>query len=104
MLQYSKLHYLMWIQALKMLHRKVHPEEITEKQFDNIQKSEKKGMPHEAASRIGGDDENDMFGQPASKKSEKSTKKLSSSGICSASTTNGGHWIKTDSDCKYCNK
>lgn len=83
----------MWMQALKMLHKKVYPEEITEKQFDNIQKSEKRGMH-----------ENEMVSQPANKKSEKSTKKLSSSDICSGSTTNGGHWIKTDSDCKYCNK
>lgn len=94
-------HYLMWMQALKMLRRKVHPQEMTEKQFVKMQKSEKKDIPHEDAYRIGGDDENKMVGQAASNKSEKNTRKLSSNGICKgASTINGGHWIKTDSDCK----
>ncbi|KAK6135093.1 hypothetical protein DH2020_031156 [Rehmannia glutinosa] len=75
--------------ALKMFHRKVHPEEITEKQFVKLKKGEKKGISHEDACQIGGD--NEMVGQACSKKSEKNTRKVS---------PERGHWIKTDSDCK----
>ncbi|KAK6155371.1 hypothetical protein DH2020_009619 [Rehmannia glutinosa] len=87
--------------ALKMFHRKVHPEEMTEKQFVKLQKGEKKGISHEDACQIGGDNENKMVGQAGSKKSEKNTRKVSPEGTYKgASTINGGHWIKTDSDCK----
>ncbi|KAI3457816.1 hypothetical protein Pfo_014479 [Paulownia fortunei] len=84
--------------ALKMFHRKVHPEEMTEEQFVKLQKGEKKDISHKDACQIGYD-EKKMVGQAASKKSEKNTMKLSSNGISKgASTITGGHWIKTDSD------
>ncbi|GFP98998.1 hypothetical protein PHJA_002043700, partial [Phtheirospermum japonicum] len=89
-----------WRRAVKMFHRKVHPEEMTDKQV-KLQKSEKKDIFHENDRQIRGYNENKMVGHGGSKRSEKSTMKLSSNGTHGdASTINEGHWIKTDSDCK----
>ncbi|KAL3653867.1 hypothetical protein CASFOL_003548 [Castilleja foliolosa] len=72
--------------AVKMFHRKVHPEEMTDKQF-KLQKSDKKHTFNENDRHIRGYNEN------------KITTKLSSNGTHGhASTINEGHWIKTDSD------
>ncbi|XP_042047161.1 protein LAZY 1-like isoform X2 [Salvia splendens] len=66
--------------VLKMLQRKVHPEQMAEK--------------HKPYKDYG----NKMVG-PAARKKRDSTKKLCSDDICNGSSTaNGGHWIKTDSD------
>ncbi|KAL1547390.1 hypothetical protein AAHA92_23875 [Salvia divinorum] len=66
--------------VLKMLQRKVHPEQMADKH-----------IPHK-------DYGNKMVGSAARKK-RGNTKKLYSDDICNgSSTTNGGHWIKTDSD------
>lgn len=74
---------------------------MNEKQFVKLQKGEKKYISQKDASQIGGHNEHNMAGQFGSRKSENSTPKLSSSGISNgATTTNGEHWIKTDSDCK----
>ncbi|KAL3630842.1 hypothetical protein CASFOL_023826 [Castilleja foliolosa] len=86
--------------AVRMFHRKVHAEEMTDKQF-KLQKSEKKDIFHENDRQIRGYNENKMVGHGGSKWSEKSTIKLSSNGTNGhVSTINEGHWIKTDSDCK----
>lgn len=76
------------MQVLKMLQRKVHPELMTDKH-----------IPHKSFCKIEVDGGNNMVGPAASKKT-KNTKKLSSDDICDSSTTDGGRWIKTDSDCK----
>ncbi|KAL6533498.1 hypothetical protein OROMI_027610 [Orobanche minor] len=87
--------------AIKMFHRKVHPEGMTEKQSSKLQKGEKKDISHEDACQIRRHDENEMHSQGGSKKTENSIRKLSSNGTYrDASTINGEHWIKTDSDCK----
>ncbi|KAL6541403.1 hypothetical protein OROGR_010889 [Orobanche gracilis] len=88
--------------AIKMFHRKVHPEGMTEKQSAKLQKGEKKDISHEYACQIRGLEENEMDSQCGSKKTENSIRKLSSNGTYrDASTINGEHWIKTDSDCKF---
>lgn len=85
--------------AIKMFHKKVHPEGMTEKQSVRLQKGEKKDVSHEDACQIRGHDENEMDSQGGSKKSENSIRKLSSNGTYrEASTISGEHWIKTDSD------
>ncbi|CAA0824620.1 Unknown protein [Striga hermonthica] len=79
--------------ATKMFDRKVRPEEMTDKQFTKVEKNTKK--------RISGEHENKMIGQDRSKWSGRETREPSSNGTyMGASTTNGEHWIKTDSDCK----
>ncbi|XP_020554702.1 protein LAZY 1-like isoform X1 [Sesamum indicum] len=84
--------------ALKMFQKKVHPEEMTEKQIAKLQKGYKKDFSDEDGRQIG-HNENKMVHQAASKKSEKNIMKLCSNSTCKdASTTTGGHWIKTDSD------
>ncbi|XP_057800525.1 protein LAZY 1-like [Salvia miltiorrhiza] len=73
--------------VLKMLQRKVHPEEMTDKH-----------IPRKDVCKIEVDEGNKMVGSPPSKK-RGNTKKLSSDDICKGSSpTNGGRWIKTDSD------
>lgn len=77
------------MQVLKKLQRKVHPEEMTDKH-----------IPSKDVCKIEVDDGNKMVGPAVSKKRE-NTKKLSSDDTCKgSSTTIGGRWIKTDSDCK----
>ncbi|KAH6813791.1 hypothetical protein C2S51_022809 [Perilla frutescens var. frutescens] len=74
--------------ALKMLKRKVQPEEMTNKHIS-----------HKDVSKIEVDDGNKRVGPATTKKSEKNTMQLSSDDICEdASKINGGRWIKTDSD------
>lgn len=73
-----------------MLQRKIHPEAMTEKH-----------IPHKYICKLDVDDGHNIVG-PATSKSGKDTKKLSSGDICEgALTINGGRWIKTDSDCKF---
>ncbi|KAG8384989.1 hypothetical protein BUALT_Bualt04G0175500 [Buddleja alternifolia] len=87
--------------ALKMFHKKVYPEEMTEKHIAKLKKSKKKDISYEDAYQIAGHNGNNKVALATSKKSKKNTKELSPDGICNGvSTINGGHWIKTDSDCK----
>ncbi|KAK4417915.1 hypothetical protein Salat_2204200 [Sesamum alatum] len=84
--------------ALKMFQKKVHPEEMTGKQIAKLQKGYKKDISDQDSRKIG-HNENKTVHQAASKKSEKNIRKISSNSICKdASTSTGGHWIKTDSD------
>ncbi|XP_047955294.1 protein LAZY 1-like isoform X2 [Salvia hispanica] len=73
--------------VLKKLQRKVHPEDMTGKH-----------ILHKDVFKTEVVDGNKMLG-PAPRKTKENSKKLSSDDICKgSSTTNGGHWIKTDSD------
>lgn len=88
------------MQVLKKLHKKVHPEEM-EEQIVKLQKADKKKQAKKDAYQITQDNENKMVLWVTSKKND-STTKLPSNGINKgASTNSGGHWIKTDSDCKW---
>lgn len=88
------------MQAIKMLHKKVHPIEMIDEHIAKLQKGDKRNIAHKDACQIRGDNENNMVLQATSIKNE-DIMKLSSSVICKgASTTTGEHWIKTDSDCK----
>ncbi|XP_020554333.1 protein LAZY 1-like isoform X2 [Sesamum indicum] len=74
---------------VKMFHKKVYPEEMSEKQYVKLAKAKKKNS--------GSNKSGDESGSKKSKK--KSTTLLCWNGICrGASPENGGHWIKTDSD------
>lgn len=76
---------------VKMFHKKVYPEEMSEKQYVKLAKAKKKNS--------GSNKSGDESGSKKSKK--KNTTLLCWNGICrGASPENGGHWIKTDSDCK----
>ncbi|XP_042017172.1 protein LAZY 1-like isoform X2 [Salvia splendens] len=73
--------------VLKMLQRKVHPEDMTDKH-----------IPYKDVFKTEEDDGNKMVG-PAPSKTKENSMKLSLDDICKgSSTTKGGHWIKTDSD------
>ncbi|KAK4426041.1 protein LAZY 1 [Sesamum alatum] len=72
---------------VKMFHKKVYPEEMSEKQFIKLAKGKKKNNGSNKTEESG------------SKKSKKKKTKLCWNGICrGASPVDGGHWIKTDSD------
>ncbi|KAL2246723.1 UNVERIFIED_CONTAM: Protein LAZY 1 [Sesamum indicum] len=74
---------------VKMFHKKVYPEEMSEKQYVKLAKAKKKNS--------GSNKSGDESGSKKSKK--KNTTLLCWNGICrGASPENGGHWIKTDSD------
>lgn len=76
---------------VKMFHKKVYPEEMTQKQLLKLSKGRNKNISH--------DDIHNKFDESENKKTKKKTIKLSWAGICKgASPVNAGHWIKTDSD------
>ncbi|KAH6758605.1 hypothetical protein C2S51_018840 [Perilla frutescens var. frutescens] len=76
---------------VKMFHKKVYPEEMTEKQWLKLSKGRNKSNSHE--------DIHNKFDESENKRIKKKTIKLSWAGICKgASPVNAGHWIKTDSD------
>ncbi|XP_051140524.1 protein LAZY 1-like isoform X2 [Andrographis paniculata] len=85
--------------ALKMLHKKVHPEEMTQEHTAKLQKGNKKNNGHKDSCQTRENDENNLVLQKNRIINQKQTMKLSPNGICKdASTINGEHWIKTDSD------
>ncbi|CAA3027653.1 Hypothetical predicted protein [Olea europaea subsp. europaea] len=85
--------------ALKVFCTKVYPEEMTAKQFINLQKGKNKNIFHEGGHKIGGGNDNKKLAQVANIKNEKNTAKLFSNGVGkSASAVNRERWIKTDTD------